>query len=438
MSEKRESCSSCLALLQLDVARHSLFWLAAANLVGVLCAALLVWPQGNTWLGVFTYGRWMPLHMNWQLYGWCSLPIVGMLLRGYGIISQGNLEAARTVLWLWSLALAIGASEWLGGEVSGKLFLDATGLSRLLLPAAMLFLWAVLAWQWQVYREPQKWFLLLKGLMLAGLFGVPFAIYIYHGADVYPPVNPNSGGPTGTALVHSTLAVVVLMLVTGSLLGLDGEEKQTRWAWWANGSLLLLNLCAYPFLAHGDVSHQEIMQIVGVGSLLFWVPMLAWLLEGWGWQEGSRRWVRAALVWWALLCVDGLVMFLPGMLERYKFTNALVAHAHLAMAAFVTSLLMAVLMNLYQSEQPTDLSRALGKASRFWLWQIGIAAYVIAMLVIGSLEAASPQVLFYGQIQSQWLYGIRLLAGVAMSVASLSWLIASLCALSQNDNLEPF
>src|ERR1700694_2515497 len=67
------------------VAWHSLFWLAAANCVGVLLAAMLLVPGINTLLGGWTYGLWMPVHMDLQLYGWCSLPLVGFLFAVYGV-----------------------------------------------------------------------------------------------------------------------------------------------------------------------------------------------------------------------------------------------------------------------------------------------------------------------------------------------------------------
>src|SRR5947208_373392 len=53
---------------------HSLLWLVLANCVGVLLAAMLLFPGINALLGEWTYGRWMAVHMNLQLYGWCSLP----------------------------------------------------------------------------------------------------------------------------------------------------------------------------------------------------------------------------------------------------------------------------------------------------------------------------------------------------------------------------
>ena len=52
---------------------HNLFWLVLANAVGVLLATLLIVPRLNNILGEWTYGRWMSVHINLQLYGWCSL-----------------------------------------------------------------------------------------------------------------------------------------------------------------------------------------------------------------------------------------------------------------------------------------------------------------------------------------------------------------------------
>lgn len=65
------------------VRRHSLGWLVAANLVGLLLAVFLLWPGLNDLLAPLTYGRWVPLHLDWQLYGWCSLPLVGVLFHYY-------------------------------------------------------------------------------------------------------------------------------------------------------------------------------------------------------------------------------------------------------------------------------------------------------------------------------------------------------------------
>src|SRR5579863_7814210 len=99
--------------------QHALGWLVAGNAIGVMLAILLLLPQLNAWLGEWTYGRWMMVHMNTLLYGWCSVPMLAMLVKAYGA-DRGSLAAwARPVVWLWSAALLAGSWSWLQGHSSG-------------------------------------------------------------------------------------------------------------------------------------------------------------------------------------------------------------------------------------------------------------------------------------------------------------------------------
>ena len=68
---------------------------------------------------------------------------------------------------------------------------------------------------------------------------------------------------------------------------------------------------------------------------------------------------------WTLSAVP---MFLPGLLDRVKFTNALVAHAHVAMAGMVSCFLVIVLIALNQG---TALAGLFDSRAPFWLWQGG-------------------------------------------------------------------
>ena len=54
--------------------RHALGWLAFGNAVGLYLALLLMEPRLQA--GIWTYGRWVPVHLNAQLYGWTALPLV--------------------------------------------------------------------------------------------------------------------------------------------------------------------------------------------------------------------------------------------------------------------------------------------------------------------------------------------------------------------------
>src|ERR1039458_7349777 len=84
---------------------HSLFWLVFANSIGVLLSILLLFPAINPILGEWTYGRWIMVHINLELYGWTSLPLVGFLFKVYGAENGTLARWCRPVLWAWSAAL---------------------------------------------------------------------------------------------------------------------------------------------------------------------------------------------------------------------------------------------------------------------------------------------------------------------------------------------
>src|SRR5688572_15764740 len=136
------------------IRRYALGWLVAANLIGVWLAALLLWPPLNDYTAPLTYGRWVPLHLDWQLYGWCALPLVGALLYYYLPGNDRGRGPARVALAVWSAGLAWGGLTWLSGSSSGKLFLEWSGSARVVWLMALLLVWVVLAVRvWPRRRE---------------------------------------------------------------------------------------------------------------------------------------------------------------------------------------------------------------------------------------------------------------------------------------------
>lgn len=399
-------------------ARHAVFWLFAANAVGVLLAAELVWPALGDALAPLTYGRWMPLHMNWQLYGWCSLPLVGVLLAWCADGRHPHAAAhARVALWAWSLALAAGAASWLAGVGSGKLFLDWHGWARATLPAAMVVLWTVCAahaW-WRSGAEGPRLHNFLRAALLGGLLFVPGLLYWSAGRDVYPSVNPHSGGATGASLLGSTLGIVMIFGLLPVMLRVKAKAgpgaSAGKWFWTA----WTASVAVFLAIDRGNASHHAAGQIVGLGVLFAWVPMAWMYFRSFDWDAGAGRWLAAAFAWWALLVATGFWTFLPGVSERLKFTNGLVAHAHLAMAGLVTCVNFAILRRLAPREEPRG---------NFWLWQAACAAHVGVLLAAGWAESERAGEFFRSEAWSQAAYGARLAAGAAMLVASARWLAA--------------
>ncbi|MFZ9747084.1 MAG: hypothetical protein ACO3G4_10680 [Opitutaceae bacterium] len=393
-------------------AAHSLGWLIAANGVGLWLALLLVWPGAGDAFAPLTFGRWVPVHLNGQLYGWCALPLVGALLAWFLDPRHPQAERhAAVALGAWSLALLLGAVAWLGGVASGKPFVDWHGWARPLLPAAMHLLWAFLAAHtWWRRRRLAKAGLAARLAALALLLVVPSLLHWAADRRVYPAVNPDSGGATGTALLGSTLALVGIYLALPRLLGLAARADARRGApvlgaW-------LASWLGFGLTAQGDVSHHTPGQVAALGLLLLWIPLLPWAWGGWAWPAAARPWLRAAAAWWAFLVASGWLSFLPGWSERFKFTHILVAHSHLAMAGFVTSVNGAVLIGL--------TGRAPG-AGVFRAWQAGTLAFVGLMFALGVVEHADPAGFFGGDGVTRLLLFLRLGVGIVLTAASVRW-----------------
>ncbi len=90
------------------VTGYCLGWLVAANAVGLWLGVVLLWPAAGDALAPLTYGRWVPLHLNWQLYGWCALPLAGGVLAWCFDPREPQVRwHAHAAFGAWSLALLL-------------------------------------------------------------------------------------------------------------------------------------------------------------------------------------------------------------------------------------------------------------------------------------------------------------------------------------------
>jgi cytochrome c oxidase cbb3-type subunit I len=404
----------------LTAAWHSLAWLFVANMVGVWLAVLLLYPSAGRWLGEWSYGRWTPVHLNFQLYGWMSLPLVAWAMRIYRADRGAVAIWSRTALLLWSLSLTLGAFSWLNGNSSGKLFLDWTGYVRVVFPLSILFLWAALAlackrtWRDADHRSPLARMAKLIGLAVLVL--VPFLIYIASDPTIYPAVNPDTGGPTGASQLESTLIIVLILFLLPYGLA---HRKGTGRKWIVTASIIF-TIEAMVCLALGrqDVSHHRPVQFISLASLLVWVPLVPAYFSAFEWPLHTRRWRQAVMVWWALLVPTGWALFLPGILDRLKFTDGLVGHSIMAMAGFVSSLLILILAVLLGEDGNVFNSRW-----AFVAWHGATLAYVALFLLAGWREGADAAFTIVPGLTRNLLYDARLVLGLAMTGASAHWLM---------------
>lgn len=403
--------------------QHALFWLVVGNAIGVMIAILLLLPGLNVWLGEWTYGRWMMVHMNVALYGWCSLPMLGFLFKLYGADRGPMAVWCRPVLWLWSGTLVAGSVSWLSGHSSGKLFLDWTGFARVLFPLAMFGLWVLLLLAtFQKRRVPRissPAARIARIALLAVLAAVPFAIYAAADPNVYPAFNPDTGGPTGASQLESSLGVVLILLLLPYGITRRNQRRDrivvVSWAAFLAEALL----CA--LMNHSDISHHRPAQYLGFGTILLWLPLIPMYYARFVWTPAAGRWRTAMLWWWTGLVASGWITFLPGVLDRLKFTDALVGHSLVAVAGFLTALLALVMIQLLGEEDAWILNRTWS----FHAWNLGVLAYVIIISAAGWIEGADPAFTIVPGPARNLIYIVRLLTGIAMLAASVEWLGAA-------------
>ena len=308
----------------------------------------------------------------------------------------------------------LGGVSWLQGETSGKVFLDWAGLPRLIFIGTLVLLWCVLASSVFSVAPGQSRRRLGDQIGLALLALVPIALYWSAGQRVYPAFDPGTGGPTGASLLGSTLVIVLILALLPKLLGLAaGADLRTKtfWIWFGFDAGIFL------LIGHGPSSHRQWPQILGLASLLVWVPVLICYLRRFPWSPLSRLWLHAGCWWWGALVVTGFASFLPGFLDRIKFTHALVAHAHLAMAGLLTSVSILILLNLATPCAPAVLP--LVNRGAFLCWHGGLLLQIVALSKLASIEIDDPGRLFSGGDLPG--YFLRLLAGLLMAGASLYW-----------------
>ena len=416
MSESDTSCAPNYACEA--VTRHSLLWLIIGCATGLLLAALLLVPSLGDLLAPFSYGRWVTVHLNANLYGWSSVPLIGLLSRVY-LPHRRPARWAEMALTVWSSVLIFSLIGWLAGRTSGKLFMEWSGPSRWAILIGMAFL-ALALWVSYVQRlREQSEGVLAKTTKLIALVVlsvIPAVMYLAADPSLYPPVNPDSGGATGGSLLGSTLGIVIIYWITPFVLGLRTESSPRAFA----PSLVFFtaHVAAFALLDHGDRSHHEAGQIIALASLIVWVPLLIRHMNRFVWPASSRRWLAAFAVWGGVLTLNGIFTFLPHVLDHWKFTNALVAHVHIAMAGMITSFNILVLVVL---NERTPLSQAFASRTAFWSWQAGTAVHAVSLLFAGTLEALHPSWLFTGHPVMNLLYGIRFVAGAVMFAAALFW-----------------
>ena len=407
-------------------------WLLVGNLVGLLMALLLWVPASGELLGSLSYGRWAAVHIDVQMYGWCSLPLLAMLFHLYAPPGNTAVWAGRAIR-IWSGALMFLAISSLTGHSSGKVFVEWSGAARWVFALALVFtsLAVIVSYVQRlaaVHRgdlHESRLVLLTKGLGILILLPVPYFMVVAASPELYPPINPESGGATSTSTLASVLGVGLLLALSPYFVGLRPRDGG-RFARIVFG-VFALHFVFAMLLGPGDHSHREPLQVAALFSSLIWLPLLWEHLRRFPWPASSRLWVLAMAGWALVLAGTGVIAGLPGMAEKIKYTNTLVGHVHAAAAGLVTAWLFVLLDVIAERRDlPAAFRNLFADRPAFFAWQLGSVLHIGALLLVGQAEGTSPQILWSGSAIVSVLYGLRFFGGVLMTLASWRLLRAAL------------
>jgi cytochrome c oxidase cbb3-type subunit 1 len=182
---------------------------------------------------------------------------------------------------------------------------------------------------------------------------------------------------------------------------------------------MAVTVALWAALPGGDRGNDEPLQLLALAALLPWLLLLPRYGRAFRWPPEARRWLAALAAWGLLLLPTAVVGFLPPVLRTWKFTDALVAHAHLAMAGLCSAFAALVLVAL--AERP-GLRGALAAPLPFWAWQGGCATMVVVLFVVGTAEGLDPGLLLRPASTAVTLaYAARWAAGLAMLGAAIAW-----------------
>lgn len=378
----------------------SVFWLIFGTFIGQYVGMKFVWPELDTvsWL---SFGRLRPVHTNAVFWGWASLAMVGLGNFVIARTSNTELYSYKIGWWCWrlmNLSVILGSIFLMAGINNG-----GGEYREYIWPAVVPLATALILTLFNFYKTVAK--RKIKEIYISNwyLFG---------------------------ALIW-TITIVIIAYIPNFQNGLGETVIQGYYMhqgvgmWFMTFTLGLI----YYYLPS---SLNKPIYSYSLGVLAFWTQMLFYTLIG------THHFIFSPLPWWlqTVAIVFSVGMFIPvvagttnflmtmrgswseitksyvlpfflvgvifyfvgstqGSLQAFRFTNFVwhfndfnVAHSHMTMYGIITFILWACIYAI--------LPKITGKGPRqlfvgihFWLAFIGLFAYMMSMMIGGTLRGLS-------------------------------------------------
>lgn len=378
----------------------SAFWLVFGTLIGQYLGMKFVWPEIDqiSWL---SFGRLRPVHTNTVFWGWSSLAMIGL---GYFVIARTSntkiysYKLAWRSWWLINLSVTIGNLFLMAGINNG-----GGEYREYIWPVALIFALAIIITFINYFKTIAK--RKIKEIYVSNWYILG-------------------------ALVWTIVLVVIAYIPTyqdglGETVIQGYYMHQGVGMWFMTFTLGLI----YYYL---PASLNKPIYSYSLGVLAFWTQMLFYTLIG------THHFVFSPLPWWlqTVAIVFSAGMFIPvvagttnflmtmrgswshisksyvlpfflvgvifyfvgstqGSLQAFRFTNFVwhftdfnVAHSHMTMYGIISFILWACIYAIIPKLTGKE-PKQLFVGTHFWFAFIGLMAYMVSMMVGGTLKGLS-------------------------------------------------
>ncbi|WP_234364124.1 cbb3-type cytochrome c oxidase subunit I [Lunatibacter salilacus] len=411
----------------------SVFWLVFGTLIGQYLGLKFLWPEMDSvsWL---SFGRLRPVHTNAVFWGWASLTMIGL---GHFVITRTSnnilysYRLAWYAWWLMNLSVTIGTLFLMSGINNG-----GGEYREYIWPVALLFALGIIITFYNFYQTVARrkieeiyvsnWYL-LGGLGWTIILVIIGYLPMYQdglGETVIQGYYMHQG--VGMWFMTFTLGLIYYYLPSSLNKPIYSYSLGVL-AFWTQ--MLFYTLIGTHHFVFSPLPWwlQTVAIVFSAGML---IPVVAgttnFLMTMRGsWNEITKSYV---LPFFLVGVVFYFVGSAQGSLQAFRFTNFVwhftdfnVAHSHMTMYGIITFILWACVYAILPKLTGRE-PRQLLVGMHFWMAFIGLFAYMVSLMVGGTLKGLSwiegePFIQSVILMQPFWLW--RAIGGTLMFISHL-------------------
>jgi cytochrome c oxidase cbb3-type subunit 1 len=396
--EARRGCDTSSRAPVLAMLRSAIFWLVAGSLVGLTTSLKMTFPDWLTSSAALTFGRVRPIHLNMVAYGWGSMAAIGVALWLVPRLARTPLVGGRVAVWgarVWNAGMVLGIVALARGWTDGVEWLEFPWQidALFVVGGAMAGFPVILT----LVRRKAKhlyvsaWYFGAAFLWFPILFFVANVPRVHFGVE-HATINwwfaHNVLGlwltPLGLATAYYFIPKILGRPVYSYGLSLVG--------FWSLA--LFYSQVGMHHLIGGPVP-TWLITISIVHSVMMFIPVISVAINHHFTMIGrfktlkhspTLRFVVVGAMMYTLTSLEGSIEALRSVNRVTHFTHFTVGHAHAGLYGFVSFELFGAAYFLLPRLMDREWPHPRLIAAHFWLSITGIAIYVLALSVGGTLQ----------------------------------------------------